>query len=386
MDTLNNTYRENDKGLKILTPNGLESFKGIQKIVKDRYLHLWFSDDTELKCSEDHPLILTDNSTIKAKDLVHYHLVNSLTGSKFLVRKELMHKQIELFDIINSGKDNVYYTNGILSHNCAFHGSTSSLLSGEYLSKLIAIPPIKIEEDLFKIYSSPVPHGVYVAVIDTGEGIGKDYSVINIIDISEYPYKQVAIYRNNNIVSDFFAEVCYRIARRYNNAFILIETNNPDGKKVAELLFYEYEYEEMLNSIINKGDNEISSTAKSDIGVRQTKKTKRLGCSNLKTLLENNSLFVYDEETIKELNNFSKKGNSYEAEKGKHDDIVMTLVLFAWFVNQNYFEELTDVNIRQMIRRKYIEEYEDSLAIFGFFDNGTITETGTYSVEDYSFM
>lgn len=382
---LNDSFKENVTGLKILTPNGLEDFKGVQKITKDWYYHLLFNDGTEIKCSENHPFIQQNGIKVKAKHLSHHHLLKSQHGSKFLIRKELKKESIELYDIIDSGYDHVYYTNGLLSHNCAFHGSTSSLLSGDFLSSLTAIPPLKIEQEFFKIYSLPEPEKIYVATIDTSEGIGKDYSVINIIDISEYPYKQVAIYRNNNIISDFFAEICYRIMKRYNNAFALIETNNPDGKKVAELLYYDYGYEEMLNSIIDKGDNEISSTAKSDIGVRQTKKTKRIGCSNLKTLLENGSIIVYDEETIKELNYFNKRGNSYQADKGKNDDIVMTLVLFAWFVNQTYFEELTDINVRQMIRKKYIEEYEESLAIFGFYDDGTrqYEETDYYGELQY---
>ena len=76
----------------------------------------------------------------------------------------------------------------------------------------------------------------------------------------------------------------------------------------------------------------------------------------LKMLVEQTQLFIRDFETIQELSRFSKKGNSYEAEPGFHDDLVMNLVLFAWMTEQAYFKDMTDINTLIKLREKTDEQ------------------------------
>jgi hypothetical protein len=207
-----------------------------------------------------------------------------------------------------------------------------------------------------------------VVSVDVSEGIGKDYSVINVFDITNQPYEQVAIYRNNLIPPLMLADVAHKILCMYNNAFCIIETNGI-GKIVADNLYFDYEYDNMLTSRSKDGENVISSNG-DVIGLRQTKRTKIIGCNALKTMIESNTLLIHDFMTVQELSTFVKRHNTYIAEEGKTDDIVMTLVMFCWFTTQPYFEYLTDVNVRDLIKSNYLKAEENNHLIFGFYDDG----------------
>lgn len=258
---------------------------------------------------------------------------------------------------------------------CKFLGSTDTLISPDTLEVLVFKDPLK-DEDNLKIYEYPNKTHTYVACIDTAEGIGKDYSVINIIDVTEKPFKQVAVYRNNLMPPLLFTDNAYRIMRYYNEAFCIIETDS-SGQMVASALFNDLEYENMLFTK-EKDSQTISSTTSTRIGLKQSRKTKLIGCSTLKTLIESRTLELADYNTIFELSVFIKKGNSFEAEKGKNDDTVMTLVLFAWLTEQPVFEELADDNIRHILRQNMIEQGETTHSVFGFFDDGTDDSFSTF--------
>jgi hypothetical protein len=103
-----------------------------------------------------------------------------------------------------------------------------------------------------------------------------------------------------------------------------------------------------------------------DKGVRTTKSVKSVGCTMLKMLVEQDQLILNDFQTINELSTFSRKGNSYEAESGCHDDLVMGLVLFAWVTDQPFFREITDINTIDQLRQRNEEELMESLLPIGF--------------------
>lgn len=369
-----NNYIENKTGLKILTHNGYEKFKGINKIEKNEYIHLHFNDFSELKCSLDHPIILQSGKIKKAKDITHIDLIKGKHGSLFLLYSEIKHEKIVLYDIISSGKDNVYYTNNVLSHNCEFHGSSGTLISGDILKVLTYKKPLKtlkIQNAELLVYEEPKPLRVYATGVDVGSGDEKDYTVVSVIDVTEFPYKQVAICRNNSIIPTLFSVIVYKINMMYNKAYCLVETNN--DKTIANDLYNLYQYENLISSQVLEGENIISNTAKANMGIQQTKKTKRDGCKNLKNLIENELLIINDEETIKELNVFSKKGNSYEAERGKHDDIVMSLVLITWFTSQQYFNDIMgSQGLNDYLRQRFVEENEEDFkVVFGLYNDNT---------------
>lgn len=250
-----------------------------------------------------------------------------------------------------------------------FLGSSDTLLSPTRLQKLTFVPPISAASDEnTNVYGEPQPGKSYVMTVDTSEGVGKDYSVISVIDVTETPYKQVAVYRNNTIPPILLAQVASRMGWAYNEAVIVVESNSC-GAQVCDALWYEFEYENMLLSKTKQGDNIVADGGKAIAGVRTTKKTKMQGCSSLKQLIESETLLIYDYATVYEFMTFIKKNNSWQAEQGKTDDIVMSLVMFAWFVTQPYFSEMVDADMRKIMRDN-LNMQEEFGMILGMFDDG----------------
>lgn len=264
---------------------------------------------------------------------------------------------------------------------CAFQGSSSTLISGVKLETMAYKDPIRVsEESYLKIYEEPDASGVYAAMVDTSEGVGRDYSVVSVVNISSKPYKQVAVYRNNRITPSVFTETVFRVIKLYNDAYTIVESNSI-GKIVADTLQEVYAIDNMINTTTLRGDNEISDNFNASIGIKTTARTKSVGCATLKELIESDSLLIEDADTIEELNSFSKSGSSYKAEKNKTDDSVMTLVMFSWFTTQSYFAEITDHDIRKMIKDNHLLQAENEHSVFGFYNDGTVKEENRDAIE-----
>ena len=116
------------------------------------------------------------------------------------------------------------------------------------------------------------------------------------------------------------------------------------------------------------------SGKKSQMGVRMTAAVKKLGCSNLKTFLEDDKLLTVDYDIISELTTFAQRHNSFEAEEGCNDDLAMCLVIYAWMVAQDYFKELTDQDVRKRLYEEQKNQIEQDMAPFGFLDDGLGTD------------
>ena len=252
-----------------------------------------------------------------------------------------------------------------------FIGSSATLISGTKLRSLAFHDPLYTQDDL-AVFDEPKPGRIYIATVDCSEGVEQDYSTINVLDATEAPYRQVARYRSNKIPLLFLPTVIYSVAKKYNEAFVLIETNNI-GQQVVDILHYDLEYENIykLEHHHIKGQS-ISSGFKRAVsfGVRTTKSVKKIGCANLKTLIENNKLIINDFETIAELNTFVRIRDTYSAEEGHNDDIVMGLVIFAWLTAQSYFKDSTNIDIRKLMLEENNMLIDESMTPFGFVDNG----------------
>jgi hypothetical protein len=252
-----------------------------------------------------------------------------------------------------------------------FIGSSATLIPGAKLKMLTFNNPVEKEEYL-DIYESPKPGHTYIAIVDCAEGVGLDYSVCSIIDVTEIPYKHVAKFRDNKLSAFIFPTYVYNLANRYNRAWILVETNSV-GQQVVDILHYDLEYENIfrIESHDIKGQHIASGFKKgAAYGVKTSKTVKKIGCSNLKTLIETDKLTTTDFDTIAELNTFVRDKDSYKAEEGNNDDIVMTLVLFSWLSAQSFFKEITNSDVRQrLLEERNIQMEEESLPI-GILDDG----------------
>jgi hypothetical protein len=266
---------------------------------------------------------------------------------------------------------------------CSFLGSSYTLLDADTLSKMsprsfvwsrdgldVLEEPIRsIKDDAGKITQ---PGHVYAIVVDTSRGVEGDYSAFVVIDISANPYQVVAKYRDNKIAPLLYPTMIYNVAKMYNNAWTLVEIND-NGQQIADILHHELEYEQIL--YVNRGKNgQVVSGGfgggSSANGVRTDKRIKRVGCSQLKTLIETQRMQIFDRDIISEFSTFIENKGSYAADEGYHDDLVMPLVLFGWLTTNPYFKELTDVNLRETIFETQINRIEEELTPFGFIEDG----------------
>lgn len=250
---------------------------------------------------------------------------------------------------------------------CQFLGSTNSLIPSTVLRKLVFQTPIK-ENPTLKIWEDSKPDRNYFIAVDCARGNGGDYSVAQVIDITEFPFRQVAIFRSNTLSYMLMPKAVVQLAKEYNNAFVLVELNDI-GESVADSIYYEEEYENLLTTGTTKNKTSLGSWQNARNGLMTTNTSKNQGCNVLKSMLESEKLILNDITTIQELSNFVSKGKSYAAEEGMNDDCVMALVVFCWATTQGFFKEMTDRDFR----RTYIEETEhlmmEELAPMAF-DNG----------------
>jgi hypothetical protein len=220
----------------------------------------------------------------------------------------------------------------------------------------------------FDQFGEILPDHQYVVTVDTARGVGLDNSAFVVIDITSVPYRVVAKFKDSLISPILYPELIYNVATNYNEAFVLVEINDI-GEQIANILHNDLEYENLfITNVKGRAGQVIGGGFSSNrqLGVRTTKQVKRIGCSTLKDLVEDNKIIIEDFDILEELSNFINKKDSYEADDGYHDDLVMCLVLFSWLIRQPYFKELTNSDIRERFLRDKEAMIEADLLPFGF--------------------
>ena len=272
---------------------------------------------------------------------------------------------------------------------CKFLGSSLTLIAADTIAQLSPIPTIYSKDGL-DVYEAAQKDHTYVIIADTAKGVGGDYSAFQIIDATQMPYKLVGKYRDNKISPLLYPSVIYKVAKEFNEAYVLVEINT--SEQVADILYGDYEYENIISvtktttgQVVNGG----FGGGKTQLGVITDKKVKRIGCSNFKSMVEEKKLLIHDADTISEISTFIQRKNSYMADEGYHDDLVMPLVLFSWLTTNSYFKDLTNVNLRKEIYENRIKMIEEEVTPFGFINNGDdesdqkiIDDTGQVWYED----
>lgn len=432
---------------EVLTPSGWSDFDGVVITSNKETIQL---NDIKLQCTPDH-LIKINEQFVEAQSLPHTKSVTT-----------------EVYDLLNVDKENQYYTNEVVSHNCLyideaafllndmefyestyptvssgkesrviitstpngarglfyklwtesveninqfkrmevpwhkvpgrdlawketqigntspeqfaqehsliFRGSQNSLLSADTLAMLPIKRPIANHGHL-RVYEEPVtptveaPGHEYLITVDTSRGLGKDYCAFIVFDITAKPYNVVAVYKNNRISPMVYPQVIRTIADKYNTAYVLVEINDI-GEQVANILYYDFEYENVLMCYTEKSYQTIGFIKEPKVGVRTTVQVKSIGCSNVKTMIESGNLILNDEDIIGEFGTFIPKGKSYEADSGANDDLAMCCVLFAWASVQDYFIDMVNRNVK----RDVLDSLEDAamaeLLPFGIISDG----------------
>jgi hypothetical protein len=261
---------------------------------------------------------------------------------------------------------------------CEFLGSTNTLISGSKLAQLVYKEPIA-KHEMLDIYEYPIKGDeersadhIYAITVDPAEGRNLDASSFTVFDVSSIPYKQVAKYNSSSISPVLFPTVIFNTAKLFNDAYVLIEINNTP--QIADTLHQDLEYENVVK--IETGNKKAQAMGTGfgrgiQLGLKMSPQVKRIGCSNLKTLIENDKLIINDFDTISQLTTFVSSLNSFKAEEGANDDIVMTLVMFAWMTTQQYFKEIVNHDLRKQMQLEMLNQSDEEMPSFGIFDDGT---------------
>ena len=260
---------------------------------------------------------------------------------------------------------------------CEFLGSVDTLIAPSKLRALVYDEPNTRSAGL-DVYEVCKEDNDYVLTVDVARGVGGDYSAFVVIDITEFPHRVVAKYRNNEIKPMLFPNIIWEVAKSYNDAFILCEVNDV-GDQVAAIINYDLEYENLLMCSMRGRAGQVVgqgfSGKKTQLGVKMSKTVKKVGSLNLKTLIEEDKLTFKDYEILSELTTFIQKHNSFEAEEGCNDDLAMCLVIYAWLVAQDYFKELTDQDVRKRLYEEQKNQIEQDMAPFGVMSDGLTEES-----------
>ena len=260
---------------------------------------------------------------------------------------------------------------------CEFLGSVDTLIAPSKLKAMVYENPSTQNAGL-DVYEQPKDNHDYMITVDVARGVGFDYSAFVVVDITEFPHRLVAKYRNNEIKPMLFPNIIWQVGKNYNNAYILCEVNDI-GDQVASIIQYDLEYQNLLMCSMRGRAGQVVgqgfSGKKTQLGVKMSKTVKKVGSLNLKTMIEGDKVLINDYDIISELTTFISKSNSFEAEEGCNDDLAMCLVIYAWLVAQDYFKELTDQDVRKRLYEEQKNQIEQDMAPFGFIDDGLGDDT-----------
>lgn len=349
----NNDYLIDDGYGNFVEFDGI-NFVGQRHVVK---LQL---NDTVITATPNHRVLNENNEFVFVDDM---SMGQKLHDNKRVVDKQYQCDLVDVFDVVGS-ETGTYWTNGVISHNCSFVGSSNTLIESSLLHTIVYDSPLSERSDVC-YFKYPEPDHDYVMTVDVSRGRGLDYTAFSVIDITTSPYNVVCSFKNNTISPNVELPVLLnKIARMYNNALVLIE-NNDLGESVGNALWYDWEYD----NLVWTHNEQIAGHGV--IGVKTTRKVKSVGNNALKSLIENHQLILHDIRYIKELAVYvrQKKG-LYGAQDTKiNDDLTATLWLFGWLTQQTYFQDLTNKNINQTIGKKFVDDVDNYLPM-GFFTDG----------------
>ncbi|WZB37639.1 terminase large subunit [Erwinia phage COW86c] len=244
-------------------------------------------------------------------------------------------------------------------HCAEFHGTSGTLISGMKLANMDWTEVTPDNHGFYK-FKEAQPERKYIAALDCSEGRGQDYHALHIIDITEPQWEQVGVLHSNSISHLILPDIVHKYLMEYNEAPVYIELNST-GVSVAKSLYMDLEYENVIcDSMV-------------DLGMKQTKRTKAIGCSTLKDLIEKDKLIIHHKATVQEFRTFSEKGVSWAAEEGYHDDLIMGLVIFAWLTTQTKFADYADkddLRLASEVFRNELEDMNDDYAPVVLVDDG----------------
>lgn len=366
------------------TAGGLRS-KSLNCVVLDEFAHVPYNIQTKFFTST-YPVITSGTKTkviiISTPNGMELFF-NLWKGAK---AKKNDYKPIDIHWSETPGRDKKWKEETIKNtskeqfrqeYETEFIGSSDTLIDASVLARLTHIDPLRISDDI-AVYKEPVDDHVYMIVADTARGVGGDYSAFLIIDVTSPPYEIVGQFRQNTIKPETYPNYIAHAALVYNDAYILAEDNDI-GAQIISILVYDMECENIMQTgsagragVVLNGGNNMKH------GIKTTAPVKRIGCFNMKSLIENDQIILNSEQLVEEIISFikAKAGKSFEAQEGRHDDLAMCLVLFSWASTQTAFLDITEPvdSAWRKIQEQQRAKHEEEQLLFGIIDSGEIEE------------
>lgn len=211
---------------------------------------------------------------------------------------------------------------------CDFAASGDTFLQPEdidYIRKIVKPPLEKWGPQAgVWVWKYPLTGRKYVISADPAAGsVDGDYSTFHVIDTIE---SEIVAEYKGKLQPDRFALLLAEAGRRYNNALLCPENNNFGYSVIMKLVEMEYE------NLYYLDHRERYALEKNllKIGFRTDSKTRSQILTKLEEMLRNKQIKIYSSRLYDELKTFIWKNNKAQAQRGKHDDLVMSLAIGLW--------------------------------------------------------
>lgn len=328
------------KNIFISTANGLNHFYELVEGAKKRKEYKFISYKEKNDISKKYKILdLKQNS-----DGTYNVTVDEPSNGMLFYGVDW--KEVPRYDSKGVRKTNEQFKNEVIdkfglvyfnqNYACQFLGSSYTLVDSEVLKGLKSSECEAVYDDKLSVYVEPEENHKYIMGVDPAKH-GLDYYSVNIIDVTSFPFVQVATARILKANYQVMPEFIYEWGCRFNNAFVIVENNEGAGTYAVNILKSQYEYENLYIS-------------KNDVGFRTTVKTRIQILETFKNFLENKRLIIKDKTTISELFTFIIKDKKYQADDGCHDDMIMSLCLcFVPFIDVKNFDD----NLIELIKKLY---------------------------------
>ena len=346
---------------QIETSHGWVDFDGVRQLPdKQRLYEVVLENGLSSEVTYSHEFVVKNNP-IALKNLSIGDYLETIKGNSKIVNIIDTGREEYVYDILHSGNDDhSFIADGINHHNCSFIGSTVTLIEGSVIEKLRDYLPDEpiLSQPNMEYYNKCLDDHLYLFSVDVSKGVGADYSVIQIIDITNPDLAiQAAVFFDNFMDPFKLTLKIIELSKEWNNPYVIVEVN-AYGDEVVRRLWHEFEYE---NLFYEKRQHRKGH------GVYADKRTKSIGTSMFKKHVEGKQILIQDVQTVTEIEGFVElRPDIYGCEQGEnsHDDRVMALVWASYFIESPYWKELEPYVRKESSsstnKNKNIEDEEDS--------------------------
>ena len=230
--------------------------------------------------------------------------------------EEMLKKGLDVDTWEETTKANMPMKQWLQEYECSFLGTGDTFIEGSLLQQMSSETSeeyyIKYNNRM-RVWQDPKPYYSYIISCDTSLGRDRDYSAFHIVNM--YNGQQVAEFYSNKTPINDFAQIIANEGMLYNIAHVICERNTI-GNNLIDWLYNIYEYENLWAD-----DN-------NDMGFQVTAKNRDIILADLEEALRIGLVKINSTRTCDELMTFIiSEGGKVKAEKGKHDDLIMSLAL-----------------------------------------------------------